>query len=90
MTEETVRANYKHGLELAKLIRWKKYSDQFTNIEESLLKSYIFVRVAGAIHPEVVRAYGVLNHLLNGWKGKLALIKQTELDEVKDYLSQKI
>jgi len=67
LTEETVRANYKHGLELAKLIRWKKYSDQFTNIEESLLKSYIFVRVAGAIDPEVVRAYGVLNHLLNGW-----------------------
>jgi transcription antitermination factor NusG len=68
----------------------KKYSDRIKNVEEPLLKSYIFVRNTGPKNPEVLRTDGVLNYVLNSCTGKLALIKQTELDEIKDYLSQKI
>jgi transcriptional antiterminator RfaH len=68
----------------------KQYSDRIKKVEEPLLKSYIFVRDSGARNPEVLRTDGVLNYVLNSCTGKLALIKQAELDDIKDYLNQKI
>ena len=62
----------------------KQYSDRIKKVEEPLLKSYIFVRSTGAKNPDVLRTDGVLNYVLNSCTGKLAIIKQAELDEIKD------
>lgn len=68
----------------------KQYSDRWKKVEEPLLKSYIFVAAEGSKNPDILRTDGVLNYVHSSTTGKLAVIKKAELDQIQDYLSQKV
>jgi transcription antitermination factor NusG len=68
----------------------KQYSDRWKKVEEPLLKSYIFVAAEVSKNPDILRTDGVLNYVHSSTTGKLAVIKKAELDQIQDYLSQKV
>lgn len=68
----------------------KKYSDRLKNVEEPLLKSYIFVAAEESKNPDILRTEGVLNYVYSTTTGKVALIKKSELDTIQNYLYHKV
>lgn len=92
-TEKKVaeRLTYKgFGVFLPLCLVKKKYSDRWKNVEEPLLKSYIFVTAEENKNPDILRTEGVLNYVHSSTTGKVAVIKKEELDHIQDYLSQKV
>jgi transcription antitermination factor NusG len=65
----------------------KQWSDRKKIIEEPLFKSYIFVRIDPTEKTDVLMTDGVLNfvHYLR----KPAIIKDSEVETIKRYLSEK-
>lgn len=68
----------------------KQYSDRWKNVEEPLLKSYIFVAAETSKNPDILRTDGVMNYVHSSTTGKVAIIKKSELDAIQDYLKQKV
>lgn len=68
----------------------KQYSDRWKNVEEPLLKSYIFVAAEENKNPDILRTDGVLNYVNSTTTAKIAVIKKSELDQIQDYLKQKV
>jgi transcription antitermination factor NusG len=65
----------------------KQWSDRKKIIEEPLFKSYIFVRIDPSEKTDVLMTDGILNfvHYLK----KPAVIKDSEVETIKSYLSEK-
>jgi transcription antitermination factor NusG len=62
----------------------KKWSDRMKWVEEPLFKSYVFVRVAEAVLPQVRLVNGVVNFVY--WLGKPALVRDNEIDVIRKFL----
>jgi len=64
----------------------RQWSDRKKIIEDPLFKSYVFVRIAEPEKLTVLMTDGVLNFV--HYLGKPAIIKDTEIDLIKKYLSE--
>lgn len=68
----------------------KRYSDRWKNVEEPLLKSYIFLGAEAGKNPEVLRTDGVMNYVQSTSSARIAVIKKEELMAIRNYLQQKV
>lgn len=87
--EERLRLKgYEVFLPLAKVR--KRYTDRWKEVDEPLLKSYIFIAAEMHKNPDVLRTEGVMNYVNSTTTGKVALIKKEELEAIRGYLQQRI
>ena len=63
----------------------RKWSDRVKVVEEPLFKSYVFVRVIDEDRTAVRMTPGVINFVY--WNGKPALIKEKEINAIKQFLN---
>jgi len=63
----------------------RKWSDRLKIVEEPLFKSYVFVRVTDEDRTAVRMTPGVINFVY--WNGKPALIKEKEINAIKQFLN---
>jgi len=63
----------------------RKWSDRVKIVEEPLFKSYVFVRVTDEDRTSVRMTPGVINFVY--WNGKPALIKEKEINAIKQFLN---
>lgn len=63
----------------------RKWSDRVKLVEEPLFKSYVFVRVIDEDRTAVRMTPGVINFVY--WNGKPALIKEKEINAIKQFLN---
>jgi transcription antitermination factor NusG len=63
----------------------RKWSDRVKLVEEPLFKSYVFVRVTDDDRTAVRMTPGVINFVY--WNGKPALIKEKEINAIKQFLN---
>ncbi len=63
----------------------RKWSDRVKIVEEPLFKSYVFVRVTDEDRTTVRMTPGVINFVY--WNGKPALIKDKEINAIKQFLN---
>ena len=63
----------------------RKWSDRVKLVEEPLFKSYVFVRVTDEDRTAVRMTPGVINFVY--WNGKPALIKEKEINAIKQFLN---
>jgi len=63
----------------------RKWSDRVKIVEEPLFKSYVFVRVTDEDRTTVRMTPGVINFVY--WNGKPALIKEKEINAIKQFLN---
>ena len=64
----------------------KQWSDRKKTIFEPLFTSYVFVHVNDTEHLPVKQTDGILNFVY--WLGKPAVIKNDEIDTIKNFLSE--
>jgi transcription antitermination factor NusG len=64
----------------------RKWSDRMKTVEEPLFKSYVFVRVNDEDRTAVRMTPGVINFVY--WDGKPALIKEKEINAIKQFLNE--
>ena len=64
----------------------RKWSDRMKTVEEPLFKSYVFVKVNEEDRTEVRMTPGVINFVY--WDGKPALIKEKEINAIKQFLNE--
>jgi transcription antitermination factor NusG len=64
----------------------RKWSDRMKIVEEPLFKSYVFVRVRDEDRTVVRMTPGVINFVY--WDGKPALIKEKEINAIKQFLNE--
>jgi transcription antitermination factor NusG len=64
----------------------RKWSDRMKTIEEPLFKSYVFVKVTDEDRTAVRMTPGVINFVY--WNGKPALIKEKEINAIKQFLNE--
>ncbi len=64
----------------------RKWSDRKKVIYEPLFTSYVFINAAEQEHSVVKQTDGVLNFVY--WLGKPAIIKEAEIDTIKNFLSE--
>ncbi|THU40210.1 UpxY family transcription antiterminator [Niastella caeni] len=62
----------------------KQWSDRKKIVYEPLFTSYVFVRVSQKENISVLQTDGVLNYV--NWKGKPALIRDSEIELIKNFL----
>src|SRR5690242_2529438 len=78
----------KKGIEqycpLNKVLR--QWSDRKKTVLEPLFTSYVFIRVAEADHLKVKQTEGVLS--LVHWLGKPAVIKEEEIEVIRQFLTE--
>lgn len=65
----------------------KQWTDRKKIIEEPLFKSYIFVHIANSERSKVFQTDGILNFVY--YLGKPAIIKEAEINLIKQYLLEK-
>lgn len=63
----------------------RKWSDRMKIVEEPLFKSYVFVKVKDEDRTVVRMTPGVINFVY--WDGKPALIKEKEINTIKQFLN---
>jgi transcription antitermination factor NusG len=63
----------------------RKWSDRVKIVEEPLFKSYVFVHVTEEDRTSVRMTPGVINFVY--WNGKPALIKEKEINAIKQFLN---
>ncbi len=80
--------------ERKKIERWcplqkveRQWSDRKKIVEEPLFKSYVFVYIDNTERADVLMTDGVLNFVY--YLGKPAVIKTSEIDLIKSFLSEK-
>lgn len=64
----------------------KRWSDRYKIVEEPLFKSYVFVCITDEQKTQVRLTDGVVNFVY--WLGKPAVIKPSEIDIIKKFLSE--
>jgi transcription antitermination factor NusG len=64
----------------------RKWSDRVKVVEEPLFKSYVFVRVNDDDRSAVRMTPGVINFVY--WNGKPALVKEREINAIKQFLNE--
>lgn len=64
----------------------RKWSDRVKIVEEPLFKSYVFVRVNDEDRTAVRMTPGVINFVY--WNGKPALVKEKEINAIKQFLNE--
>jgi transcription antitermination factor NusG len=64
----------------------RKWSDRVKTIEEPLFKSYVFVKIEDAGRTEVRMTDGVINFVY--WDGKPAIIKDKEIQTIRNFLDE--
>jgi len=64
----------------------RKWSDRMKIVEEPLFKSYVFVKVNDEDRTAVRMTPGVINFVY--WNGKPALIKEKEINAIKQFLNE--
>ena len=64
----------------------RKWSDRVKLVEEPLFKSYVFVKVNDADRSIVRMTPGVINFVY--WDGKPALIKEKEINAIRQFLNE--
>lgn len=64
----------------------KKWSDRMKWVDEPLFKSYVFVRVFPEEQTAVRMVDGVLNYVY--WLGKPAVIKDSEIEDIRRFLDE--
>lgn len=64
----------------------KKWSDRMKVVEEPLFTSYVFVKITQRQQTQVRFIDGVLNYVY--WLGKPAIIRDDEIETIKDFLKQ--
>jgi len=69
---------------LTKVVR--QWSDRKKTMMEPLFNSYVFVRAANDEYREIKQADGVINFVY--WLGNPAVIKDDEIDAIKNFLSE--
>ncbi len=65
---------------------WKQWSDRKKNILEPLFTSYVFVRITDSEFSSVKKIKGIVDFLY--WIEKPAVIREEEIEAIKDFLSQ--
>ena len=63
----------------------RKWSDRVKIVEEPLFKSYVFVRVNEKDRTSIRMTPGVINFVY--WNGKPALIKDKEIEAIRQFLN---
>lgn len=63
----------------------RKWSDRMKMVEEPLFKSYVFVRTDEAGRSNVRMTDGVINFVY--WNGKPAVVKDKEIQSIKQFLN---
>jgi transcription antitermination factor NusG len=64
----------------------RQWSDRKKIVMEPLFKSYVFVRVSAADQGKVKETHGILNFV--NWLGKPAVIRDEEIDIIKQFLNE--
>lgn len=64
----------------------RKWSDRMKTVEEPLFKSYVFVKIEDAGRTDVRMTDGVINFVY--WNGKPAIIKDKEIQTIKQFLDE--
>jgi transcription antitermination factor NusG len=64
----------------------RRWSDRMKTIEEPLFKSYVFVRVDDSARTAVRMTDGIINFVY--WDGKPAIIKDREINIIKQFLDE--
>src|SRR6476620_10072500 len=64
----------------------RKWSDRMKVVEEPLFKSYVFVKVTDEDRTAVRMTPGVINFVY--WEGKPAVIKEKEINAIKQFLNE--
>ncbi|AUS05856.1 UpxY family transcription antiterminator [Pseudotamlana carrageenivorans] len=65
----------------------RQWSDRKKKVEVPLLKSYVLVQITEKDHDLVFQIPGVVRYLF--WLGKPAIVKDSDIQVMKDWLSQK-
>ena len=65
---------------------YRQWSDRIKKVEEPLFKSYVFVHVTEAERTEVRMTDGVINYVY--WLGKPAVIKDSDIDNIRRFLNE--
>ena len=64
----------------------RKWSDRIKTVEEPLFKSYVFVKIEEGGKAEVRMTDGVINFVY--WDGKPAIIKDREIQTIRNFLDE--
>lgn len=64
----------------------RKWSDRIKLVEEPLFKSYVFVRISEENRTDVRMTDGVINFVY--WNGKPAIIKEKEIQTIRQFLDE--
>jgi transcription antitermination factor NusG len=80
------RKNIENYCPLNRVLR--QWSDRKKIIYEPLFTCYVFARVNEKEHASVLETYGVLNYV--NWQGKPAVIRDSEIDLIKNFLLEHI
>ncbi|AWA28653.1 antitermination protein NusG [Flavobacterium magnum] len=70
------------------LIQVRQWSDRKKKVETPLISSYVFVNVAENEREKVFEVPGVVRYLY--WLGKPAVIRETEMQALKDSLDESV
>lgn len=66
----------------------KQWSDRKKIVYEPLFTSYVFVRISESEITRLKQIQGVINFIY--WLGKPAVIRDSEIDSIKDFLSEHV
>ena len=80
------RKNIENYCPLNRVMR--QWSDRKKIIYEPLFTCYVFARVSEKEHASVLQTDGVLNYV--SWQGKPAVIRDAEIDLIKNFLLEHI
>ena len=67
------------------LTEWKQWSDRKKKVQKPLLNSYVFVKIEEESKKNVLEVSGVVRFVY--WLGKPALIKDSEIETMQQYLT---
>lgn len=65
---------------------YRQWSDRKKAVHEPLFKGYVFVHVSDEDKWDVKKTDGILNFVY--WNGKPAVVRETEIDTIKKFLSE--
>lgn len=64
----------------------KQWSDRIKTVEEPLFKSYVFIKISSGDQSVIRAMNGVVNFVY--WLGKPAIIRESEIENIKKFLNE--
>jgi transcription antitermination factor NusG len=83
VSEQLNKLNIENYCPLNRMVR--QWSDRKKVVEEPLFTSYVFVKVSWSQMNQIRQVYGLVNFVY--WLGKPAVIQDSEINLIKDFVS---